>query len=97
MKRFLLLALAAPFLLAGCGIDCDKFCQKWEDCRLLAFSQEPATPGSQFVPKLSQCMTGCSATGADSSAFIACVQGKSGVDVNKGVCSIPTPAVSSTP
>lgn len=91
MKRFLLLALAAPFLLAGCGIDCDKFCQKWNDCQALAWAQAQPPHTTAFVPTTQQCVSSCNATGADNSAFISCVDDRSCADVNAGMCALPVP------
>ncbi|BDG09290.1 hypothetical protein [Anaeromyxobacter paludicola] len=92
MKRFLALALAAPLLLAGCGIDCDKFCQKWNDCQLLEWSQtDPSQRTPTFQSTQAQCVSSCNATGSDNSAFIACVQDKACADVNAGACALPVP------
>jgi len=81
MKRALV-ALALLLPLAGCGPDCDKFCQKWVDCR----TQAQVTP----LPTVGQCVQGCNEVGSDNGAFINCVNDKSCTEVNGGHCQIPT-------
>ena len=91
MKRFLVLALATPFLLAGCGIDCNQFCQKWDDCQALAWATAQPPHTTPYVSTVPQCVSSCNATGSDNGAFIACVQAKACADVNAGACSLPEP------
>jgi hypothetical protein len=79
MKR---IALAVVLLagLAGCGPDCDRFCQRWvNDCG----AQTGATD-------FQHCVSGCNEVGGDYAAFISCAIDKSCPELAAGQCQIPS-------
>jgi hypothetical protein len=78
-KRLLLLAAAlAPLALAGCGPDCDAFCDKLQDCAVITAQQRD------------QCVNSCDDVGGDSPALIECVDDKSCEEIrDQGNCFLP--------
>ena len=80
MKR---IAIAVALLagLAGCGPDCDRFCNHWVgDC---------ATQLQIKNPNVAACVTGCNQVGGDYAAFINCAISKNCDALASGACQIP--------
>ena len=74
IATLVLLALA----VAGCGPDCDAYCNKVSECRL---SVDPTF-------RISDCVLGCNDSGADKSRTIQCYIDHSCSDIKAGHCSV---------
>ncbi len=79
MKVFVL-AVALLAGVAGCGPDCNRFCNHW--------AGECADALHLVNPNVARCVDSCNDVGGDYAAFIGCAIGASCADLAAGKCQI---------
>ncbi len=77
-RLWLLTAVLLALAVAGCGPDCDKYCNKVQECRTVC-----AAPAIDVAA----CITGCNDSGSNRSGTISCVIDHSCKDIAAGHCS----------
>ncbi len=77
-KLWLLTAILLALAVAACGPDCDKYCNKVQQCRSVC---------SQPAIDVAQCITACNDSGSSSSHTIDCVIDTTCKDIAAGHCS----------
>ena len=78
-RLWVLTAILFALAIAGCGPDCDKYCNKVVECR----QRTPAGPQID----LAQCVLGCNDSGGDHKATIDCYIDHTCEDIAAGHCS----------
>ena len=78
-RLWLLTAVLLALALVGCGPDCDKYCNKVQECRTIC------SPGSPI--DVAACITACNDSGSNRSDTIQCVIDHTCKDIAAGHCS----------
>jgi len=77
-RLWLLTAVLLALALVGCGPDCDKYCNKVNDCRITCGAPSIDVPS---------CITACNDSGSNRSDTIQCVIDHTCKDIAAGHCS----------
>jgi hypothetical protein len=80
-RLWLVTAILFALAIAGCGPDCDRYCNKVAQCAGEAQPPEAAVD-------VAKCVLGCNDAGGDRSNTISCYSDQTCSDIRAGHCSV---------